>query len=115
MKLDSKQMHIVSQLFMAAGKAGHPFDLARFIKEPGYSSETMAKLSLHAGAKGDDALQSLAAQTMDMLSSINIPEPAREPATQPSTASAPTPTPSAPAQAESAAGDASQKYVGRLR
>jgi hypothetical protein len=111
MKLDSKQMHIVSQLFMAAGKAGHPFDLARFIKEPGYSSETMAKLSLHAGAKGDDALQSLAATTMDVLSAVNIPEPARESAVRPRTA----PAPSAPSPAEAASGDASQKYIGRLR
>jgi hypothetical protein len=112
MKLDSKQMHIVSQLFMAAGKAGHPFDLSRFVNEPGYASETMAKLSLHADAQRNDALQSLTAVAMDLLSSVALayaPAPA---------ATAPSPSAATPANAPApspAASDIAQKYVGRLR
>jgi hypothetical protein len=98
MKLDSKQMHIVSQLFMAAGKAGHSFDLARFVKEPSYASETMAKLNLYADAQRNDALQSLTAVAMDLLSSVTMP------AALPSTNEIPAFTPESP-----------QKYVGQLR
>ncbi len=75
MKLDSKQMHIASQLFMAAGKAGHPFDLARFVKEPIYASETMAKLNLHADTQGNDVLQSLTSMAIAALSSATMPVP----------------------------------------
>jgi hypothetical protein len=102
MKLDNKQMHIVSQLFMAAGKAGHPFDLARFTKEPGYASETMAKLSLHADAQSNDALQSLTTVAMDLLSNLAI-------------ASAPVSTPTPLVAEPPSASVGSQKYVGRLR
>jgi hypothetical protein len=112
MKLDSKQMHVVSQLFMAAGKAGHPFDLSRFTKEPSYASETMAKLSLHADAQRNDALQSLTAVAMDLLSSVTLAS-APAPAAQilaPS-ASAPAIAPAPPP----AASDIAQKYVGKLR
>jgi hypothetical protein len=101
MKLDSKQMHIVSQLFMAAGKAGHYFDLARFVKEPSYASETMAQLSMHADAKRNDALQVLTGLTMDMLSSITTPAPLGSFSELP-----------ALVQAESTA---PQKYIGQLR
>jgi hypothetical protein len=113
MKLDSKQMHIVSQLFMAAGKAGHPFDLARFTKEPSYASETMAKLSLHADAQRNDALQSLTVVAMDLLSSVTMPATA---APTPSFSSSPIAAiPAASPAPPPATSDADQKYVGRLR
>jgi hypothetical protein len=105
MKLDSKQMHIVSQLFMAAGKAGHPFDLSRFVKEPSYASETMAQLNLHADTQGNDALQSLTAAAMDLLSSVTMPAPLS------SSASASAPASERPAFTP----EAPQKYVGQLR
>jgi hypothetical protein len=96
MKLDSKQMHIVSQLFMAAGKAGYPFDLARFTKEASYASETLAHLSIQAGVLGNDPLQSLTALATDALRTLAIPA---------------NPTTPVAAQAPSN----SQKYVGQLR
>jgi hypothetical protein len=102
MKLDNKQMHVVSQLFMAASKAGVPFDLARFTKEPGYASETMAKISLHADAQNNETLQSLTAVVMDLLSKVTIN-------------SAPVATP-APLVAEPPVATViPQKYVGGIR
>jgi hypothetical protein len=100
MKLDNKQMHMASQLFMAAGKASHPFDLARFTKEPDYASETMAKLSLHADVQNNEALKSLTVVAMDLLSNVAI-------------ASMPVfvPTPALPSDVSAN----SQKYVGGLR
>jgi hypothetical protein len=102
MKLDNKQMHIVSQLFMAAGKAGHPFDLARFTKESGYASETMAKLSLLANAQKNDALQSLTAVAMDLMSNVVI-------------TSTPVSTPTPLVTEPPVATVNPQKYVGGLR
>jgi hypothetical protein len=112
MKLDSKQMHIVSQLFMTAGKAGHPFDLSRFTKEPNYASETMAKLSLYADAQRNDTLQSLTAVAMDLLSSVTMASTPAPAAPAPSVSAATPANAPAPFPATS---DAEQKYVGRLR
>lgn len=67
MKLDQKQMHIVSQLFMAAGKAGKPFDLGRFTKDPAYASDMMAQLALHANQVRNESLQGLVAVAMEQL------------------------------------------------
>jgi hypothetical protein len=98
MKFDSKQMHIASQLFMAASKAGHPFDLSRFVKESSYASETMAQLSVHADTQSNAALQELMATAMDFLSAMILP------ASLPSINKSPTAIP-----------ELSQKYVGQLR
>jgi hypothetical protein len=69
MKLDQKQMHVVSQLFMAAGKAGHAFDLGRFTRDSTYASETLAKLSMAATAAPNDSLNALVLLTMDVMAS----------------------------------------------
>jgi hypothetical protein len=104
MKLDSKQMHIVSQLFMAAGKAGKPFDLARFTKEPAFASETMAQLLLHADESRNESLQSLAISALEQLANM---------ATHAAPAQVSPPAISRPV-AEFTRTDG-QQYVGRLR
>lgn len=104
MKLDQKQMHVVSQLFMAAGKAGKPFDLARLTKDPAYASETMAQLLLHADSVGNEPLQSLVISAMDLMASVTLPTPLRS---------------AAPAAIEPPAisfdASTAQQYVGKLR
>jgi hypothetical protein len=102
MKLDQKQMMLASQLFMAAGKAGQPFDLARFSRESAYASEVMANLAAHSSSENHPALQSLVAIAMDALSTVQLTRPAP-------LAAFPT-EPSPPSKAES-----QQKYVGQLR
>ncbi len=102
MKLDCKQMHIVSQLFMAAGKAGHPFDMARLIKDASYAKDTLTQLALYADAGGHEQLQSWVISAMEQLSSAS--------ASQPPAAPIVAPVASTPAPAES-----TQKYIGRLR
>jgi hypothetical protein len=103
MKLDSKQMHIVSQLFMAASKAGHTFDLARLTKDPIFASETLAKLLLEADQSRNDHLQSLVLVTMEALS----------PVTMPASLPAPVPEPSKLGVTKPAA--VVDRYVGKLR
>jgi hypothetical protein len=100
MKLDAKQMHIASQLFMAAGKAGQPFDLARFTKEPGYASETLAKLSSYAAAKKNETLQTFTALTQEMLSPLT---------------SASTPAVASPPALPADTAVSAKKYIGGLR
>lgn len=104
MKLDQKQMHIVSQLFMAAGKAGNAFDLGRFTKDPSYASETMAQLALQADQLGNEPLQGLVVTAMEQLASVTMPAPVAAPVTSPSLS---TPIQPAPVIA--------QQYVGKLR
>lgn len=114
MKLDSKQMHIVSQLFMAAGKAGRPFDLARFAKDAAYASDTVAMLTVFAFEQKNEGLQSLAAITMEVLSDAT----ARAITATPAPAPAPASTPAPPAPDSKLAAPSSlppQKYVGQLR
>jgi L-fucose mutarotase/ribose pyranase (RbsD/FucU family) len=84
MKLDSKQMHIVSQLFMAASKAGHTFDLARLTKDPIFASETLARLLLEADQARNDHLQSLVLVTMEALSPVTTPASLLAPVSEPS-------------------------------
>ena len=114
MKLDSKQMHIASQLFMSAGKAGHPFDLGRFAKDALYASETMAQLSLHAAEKANEALQQLVISAIAQMASVTLPAPAAPPAAadvstnKPALKAASTTPLSEPSSAP-------QQYVGRLR
>jgi hypothetical protein len=105
MKLDSKQMHIASQLFMAAGKAGQAFDLARFTREPVYASELLAKLAVFADAAGNDTLQVLVQNMMEALSSVAVP------AAQASTETTAPATEATPAKKTSV----SDQYIGRLR
>ncbi|MBS7806821.1 hypothetical protein [Variovorax sp. PCZ-1] len=108
MKLDQKQMHIVSQLFMAASKAGKTFDLGRFTKDTAYASDTMAQLAMHADQVRNEHLQGLVVIAMEQLASMNMPAPVlASPAT-------PLPAPS-PAPIVAAAQPTAQQYVGRLR
>jgi hypothetical protein len=109
MKLDQKQMHVVSQLFMAAGKAGKTFDLGRFTKDPAYTSDTMVQLALHADGIGNASLQSLVISAMEQLASVTMPAPLAS-----TSAPAPAPAP-APRAAPVATPPVDQKYVGRLR
>jgi hypothetical protein len=105
MKLDSKQMHIASQLFMAAGKAGQAFDLARFTREPVYASELLAQLAVSADAAGNDTLQVLVQNMRETLSSVTVPA-AQAPTqtTMPATEAMPAKKPAV-----------SDQYIGRLR
>jgi hypothetical protein len=107
MKLDSKQMHIASQLFMAASKAGHTFDLARLTKDPTFASETLAKLLLEANQSRNDHLQSLILLAMEALSPVTIP------ASSPAPASASASEPSKPEVTKPAA--MVDRYIGQLR
>lgn len=107
MKLDQKQMHIVSQLFMAAGKAGRAFDLGRFTKDAAYANDTMAQLATHADQVRNEPLQGLVISAMEMMASVTMQSQvanplqiAPEPSAAPSLASAPL---------------VEQKYVGKLR
>jgi hypothetical protein len=104
MKLDQKQMHIVSQLFMAASKAGKTFDLGRFTKDPAYASDTMAQLAMHADQVRNEPLQGLVVAAMEQLASVTMPAP---PAS-----SSPAPVPVSPSEP---AVPAAQQYVGKLR
>ncbi|NJS36193.1 MAG: hypothetical protein HC765_06755 [Brachymonas sp.] len=113
MKLDQKQMLIVSQLFMAAGKAGKSFDLKRFTTDAAYASETMAQLALHADQVRDENLQSLVVIAIEQMASVTMPAPLASPAAdEPSLAR----TPAAPLASPAApAAPVEQMYVGRLR
>jgi hypothetical protein len=67
MKLDQKQMHIVSQLFMVASKAGRGFDLSRFSKEQEYAQETLIQLALFADSQNNQSMQTLVTNVMAQL------------------------------------------------
>jgi hypothetical protein len=104
MKLDQKQMHIVSQLFMAASKSGKTFDLGRFTKDPAYASETMAQLALHADQVRNEPLQGLVVSAMELMATVTMPAALASSAPAATDLAAPV-----------AAPPVEQKYVGKLR
>jgi hypothetical protein len=107
MKLDSKQMHIASQLFMAASKAGHTFDLARLTKDPTFASETLARLTLEADQLQDTHLQSLVLTTIEALSPVSMPS------SSPASLTTPVPEPREAELTQPAA--IADRYIGKLR
>jgi hypothetical protein len=111
MKLDQKQMHIVSQLFMAASKAGHSFDLKSFTTNSAYASDTLEALALHADRSGQAPLHSLVAITADMLASLPPASKLESSTSQPELAAQPEPS----AEPTSAKTATTQKYIGQLR
>ncbi len=106
MKLDSKQMHILSQLFMTASKAGHSFDLSRLIKDPSYARDTLAKLTMAADTSQNEAFQGLVLLALEVMAAATPPPSVAS--TLASTAPPPPPANSAPASSQ-------QRYVGQLR
>jgi hypothetical protein len=105
LKFNQKQMHIVSQLFMAAGKAGHAFDLGRFTKDAVYASDTLAKLSITDDMSKNDNFNSwvqLGLQVMTEVTAVAITAPAPL---------EPLPKPSPPPVTQVI----DDKYVGKLR
>ncbi|TAG25523.1 MAG: hypothetical protein EAZ37_12495 [Burkholderiales bacterium] len=105
MKLDQKQMHLVSQLFMVSSKAGHGFDLSRFTKDQEYARETLIQLALHADRVGNEAWQTLVTSAMAQIGAIK--ESAAESSPQHAVAE--------PARVVSPTPAVEQQYIGRLR
>jgi hypothetical protein len=105
MAFTQKQLFVASQLFMAAGKSGLRFDLARFIKDSGYANETLVSL---AGSATEPALQAMVAQAILELMPQQDAAPAAAPVPPPAPAAPPIREPAAPPKIES-------RYVGRLR
>jgi hypothetical protein len=107
LKFNQKQMHVVSQMFMAAGKAGHAFDLGRFTKDAVYASEVLARLSIAPQMEQSESFNALvqaSLQVMTEVTAVAITAPA------PLAASAPI----APDRA-AVVPIAQDRYVGRLR
>jgi hypothetical protein len=111
MKLDQKQMHIVSQLFMAASKAGHSFDLKSFTTNSAYASDTLEALALHADRLGQAPLHSLVAITAEMLASIPAPSPVQSTTSEPQNEI----QRDSAQESTSATVAVNQKYIGKLR
>jgi deferrochelatase/peroxidase EfeB len=109
MKLDQKQMHLVSQLFMVSSKAGHGFDLSRFTKDQEYARETLIQLAMHADRASNEAWQALVTSAMSQIGAIKeaAPATALQPAPQPATTE--------PIKAATPSLTVEQQYVGRLR
>ena len=70
LKFNQKQMHIVSQLFMTAGKAGHAFDLGRFTKDAVYASEILAKLSMADQMASNESFNSLVQSGLQVMTEV---------------------------------------------
>jgi hypothetical protein len=109
-RLNNTQMFAASQLFMAAGKAGKPFDLARLAQEPGYAADVIAVLAAHAQASGNAALQTLC----DKLTEALAAQPVRAVSPASPQASPRTFAPDIEATTKTEAPPA-ERYVGRLR
>jgi hypothetical protein len=106
MAFTQKQLFVASQLFMAAGKSGLRFDLARFIKDSGYANETLISL---AGSATEPALQAMVAQAIvELMPQAPAAPPAPPPPAAPPPAAPPVKEPAAPPKTES-------RYIGRLR
>jgi hypothetical protein len=102
MKLDQKQMFHVSQLFMAASKAGLSFDMAVFVKDASYARRTLDTIGSHAQLA--ELVQQTRLLMQNALDESAVVNPAASTAPSASTASA------APST-----GAAGSQYVGRLR
>jgi hypothetical protein len=97
--LSQQQLLIASQLFIAAGKAGHPFDLSKFSHDRSYAMQILGELMSVAS---DPLVRDLVAKATTTLAHVDAPKPVE------------------PAQPESVAKpvdpeDAPKQYVGRLR
>jgi hypothetical protein len=108
MKLDSKQMYSASQLFMAAGKAGHVIDLARFTRDATYARETLVGLAGWIKQADNPAVREHAARMLDAFVAAAPTAQATEAASAPAT-----PPPSDEEVARNEA--VNNRYVGRLR
>ncbi len=95
--LNQRQLYVASKLFVAAGRAGVPFDLSRFSNDRTYA---MATLSALAGQLTEPSAQTIVAEAIQTLNEAETPLVAIEPSTQ----SAIAPMEAGP-----------DKYVGRLR
>jgi hypothetical protein len=104
MKFDQKQMHALSQLYMAASKAGHTFDLARLMRDQAYAGETLAKLSVAASQLNNEQLTGLTLAVMEVMSTV-------APSSPPVASASPIAKPVAAA----AASTADNQYIGKLR
>lgn len=109
--LNQPQLLVASQLFVASGKAGHPFDLAKFSHDTQYAMTTLASLRAHAA---EPALQMLIAEvalelanTPPVLSTASMSSAVNVMASE----AAPTVTENAPTEGDGAP----KRYVGRLR
>jgi hypothetical protein len=96
--LTQQQLLLASQLFIAAGKAGHSFDLSKFSNDRSFAIDVLSRL---AASVPDAAVQALVAK-VTMALAAEAPKPVE------------------PAQSASAAQlvtqeDAPKRYVGRLR
>jgi hypothetical protein len=107
--LTQKQLFLVSKLYVAAGKAGYAFDLARFSNDAAYAFEVMARI---AGAP-DPALQGLVAEAMVALNG-DMPADAADAGSAGGANTGNNATPNQKSATPAKPGD-EKKYVGRLR
>lgn len=101
--LSQRQLLVASRLFVAAGKAGHPFDLSKFSNDLNFANSTLATLRSHPSAGAlrplvDEMAFELMSTPTDARTAV--PTPPKEVA-----------VPNTPPADE----DAPKKYVGRLR
>jgi hypothetical protein len=96
--LTQQQLLLASQLFIAAGKAGHPFDLSKFSNDRGFAIDVLSRLSANVS---ETAVLALVAK-MTLALAEEAPKSV-EPA-QPASGTPPVVQEEAPKQ-----------YVGRLR
>jgi hypothetical protein len=97
--LSQTQLLIASQLFIAAGKAGQPFDLSKFSHDRSYAMQTLGEL---ASRSSDPAVLELVAKAALALTDAEAPKPV---------AAAQSETVTNPIDPD----DALKRYVGRLR
>jgi hypothetical protein len=115
MKLDSKQMYSASELFMAAAKAGHVIDLARFTHDAVYAQETLVGLASWIKQADNPVLREHAARMLDASNAFAAAAPTAQGTAQ-TTEAAPAPTAPPPSDEEVARIEAlNSRYVGRLR
>jgi hypothetical protein len=105
--LEQKQLYLASRLFVAAGKAGLPFDLARFSNDRAYSNQTLSELAL---SLTDAEAQTLIVElTIAMQADLAVTHSIQQAAVLPQES---TLTEFAQQKSEPAP---EKKYVGRLR
>jgi hypothetical protein len=69
-KFDQKQLHLMSQLFMAAAKAGHAFDLARLTKDADYANAILVQLSQTSRTAHNEQLQALVQLGLQVMADV---------------------------------------------
>jgi hypothetical protein len=98
--LTQNQLYLTSRMFVAAGKAGVPFDLAKFSNDRSYAFEVLGHL---ASASPNRELQALVAEVILALNE-GVPKIAAQPS-----------APELPKQELQPEPATPNKYVGRLR